>query len=912
MHHAKKREPGRERLAIALLLAVAATSLTACNRGTGSRVAPYFTDRPRTVLAGSVVDGSSRRIVSATVRLDDAWSTTTDAYGRFEFGDPPAGIRRLTIDAVHATATGAERYGTTTFTRDVPSGANWNEFPVPFVLPDLTNAPSAEVTIGTATPAIVLDARTSGVGPTLRVAAGTFVERSAQTSGDFRIEVATVSARDLPAPLPDVANGVLLSTRVLHVFPEDMTFASTAASLEFTNELSVPVNERVFALRFDEAGMTWQNVGSAISNGTALLPESSFVTRGGRYVFATVVAATTLEGVLRDLAKRNVSDVFVDLHGRAARSDRDGRYSIGPLPAVDATGTPLVLTPRIRGGVPWAPVVYERSVVAALGATAAGTLDLAFEPGGTARYFVALRGEAHGSREVRVGSSAGGGIVDISGPDGFGTVRGLSAGWTNATTAWSDGTNYFRGDAIGEIVPGRAGVDMQILVRREELRQGELRGQFFARVLDARTGAPMRDATVQGNDDPNTQSKGRTNFFGELSLNGERFGVLTASAETTRNDGRAYRSAQSVTKIDNVRVEFPLERFTRIDGPVSRAHGSLEGTIVGTRPSSERRMLVQSRLTENDWFTLALGESVGDGDRLPRSIDPDTTGGDAYRLGVPTGSAAATAVEGRLVSGRFVPERIGSRMLRDVRAGVPILENITLDAGFDRSVVVDHVVSGLDARIPQSAFEYKLGAVIADDEVLDVCPWSSGVEIDGDGVRVFVPDGSPLLANRRMLIALRASTESAGVWREQEAFVPDAAASFPGLLPQPEITAPLPGATTESSSEVTVQWNAMTGVDWFELEIVLVGARAEDRIWRVTLRGDVTEFRFRPLVDTAPVILGPGLEYRLTLRACRLDRGPAFGRSDLYQRIAGNLFTFRGGHRGIGARSTVRQGFRTP
>ncbi len=99
-------------------------------------------------------------------------------------------------------------------------------------------------------------------------------------------------------------------------------------------------------------------------------------------------------------------------------------------------------------------------------------------------------------------------------------------------------------------------------------------------------------------------------------------------------------------------------------------------------------------------------------------------------------------------------------------------------------------------------------------------------------------------------------------------------------------------------------------MDFFEFE--LVADRAEDRLWRVFLAGDETEFRFGPLVQEAPRIVGPGLRYRLTLKAQRLDRGPAYLRPDGYQRLAGNLMSFRDGQRGVGARSTVSFEIRTP
>lgn len=888
-------------------------ALSACDTGPGSRVAPFFGDRPSNRIVGAVLNERSEAIVSARVAISGFPSVATDSYGRFEIPESVRGMRRITIDARAASADGSDRYGTASYARTLPLGGEVVEIPKPFVLPDLDKAAATTLTIGSQASASTVDGRVGGVGPRLLIDAGSEVGRASQASGTFSLELATIPGRDLPAPLPDPATGTWLTTRAAWVLPEDVSFTQTTARLETTNEVALPPSGTARIFRYDFDLETWTSIEDATPSGGFLVPASKFLTRGGLYVFAVEVAATTVSGVLTDLAKRPLSEVYVDAYGRHTMTDTAGRFTLSGMPAVDAAGAAWTIPLRLRPGYRWTPSTRIQNVVAALGTTDAGTTALPVFVAGSARYLVAFRGNAQPLRSVRIGSGSAGGTVELADLAGFGEVTGLSAGWCGASTSWSIGPRFFRGESLGEIRPGTDGVDLQILSREEELRPGELQGAFFARVIDQRTGAPVPEAFVQGRHDANSADRQRSNLFGEANLSGDRFGIVTASLESYRADGRAYRAAFSVGKIDNIRVEFPLRRNTRATPIVLEPHASLVGSLVGARSGSVRRVQVHGALNENDWFSLAMGAEVGGEARLPRALDPAVTGGDAYRLGIPVKRASVAIVEGSLVATRFVPERLA--LLPDLRAAAGTENRVDLAFGtaFDRTALIRGLVPSLDPSIATSTFEYRLGAVLADGRRLDLTPWCGGAVVQASDFRVLAPADVGEIRGARLLFAARASATTGGATRTQELFGEDLLADGAyEFMPVPVLANPTPGSTLASAEEIRVEWAASTSVDFYELDLEATGPRAEDRHWRVVLRGDASEFRFRDLVEGAPEIVGPGVDWKLSLVAHRISRGPAFGRTDAYQRVAGNAFSFRDGHRGVGLRSAVTIEFSTP
>lgn len=893
--------------------AIALASLVACERGAGSRVPPFFADRPARLLVGQVLSSSGQAIVSAKVTIEGFGSESTDSQGRFTFGNPPDGTRVVRIDATNASAEGGDRFGSTQLSMVLPGTTGRQAFDLPFVMPELGSAPSATVDLGTQAAATTIDARANGRGATLSIPSGRVVQQPGNGTGRVELQVARIDAGDFEVPLPQASNGTWLPSTAISVLPEDVTIASSGGELSFENELGLTSAGTARVFRLDRSSGAWTELGSARLVGASIVPDVPPVDRGGVYVVAVEVATTTATGVLENLEEVELEGVAVSAFGISTRTNASGRFTLSGLPAVDASGANRDLSLRVHTGVGRVPYSERIGATSTLGTTDFGTRSLPIYSAGSARYFVAFRGEASRLRPVRIGASEAGGAHLLTDEEGFGATRGLSSGWVNATTSWVEGENFFRGETLTVMPAGSAGVDLSVLARQEELRPGDAGSGLFGQIYDLRTGAPIEGVEIQGGVDSEQSPRTETNALGQFNLGVERFGVTTASFLSVRLDGRTWRAAFSVTNVDNARVEFPLPRFERSPASSFDPHGLLVGSLVGAMSGSARRVLTHGYLNENDWFSLAMGAELP-GMRLPRRVDPATTGGDDYVIGIPLGRASVAVLEGALSGSRFTPSRVA--FLADLRGVESSRERVdlALSTGFSRNLIVRNVESSVDSQLAIGELEYRLGARLPDGKVLDVMPWSGGASADFGARRVLLPapPASGALEAASMLGALRVAGTSGGVTRSQELYltsVEDVSANF---LPVPSITKPSPSSTVPGADEFDVEWDVLDGVDYYELLLVAIGARDDDRYWRVLLPGDATKFTFRKLVRKAGPVLGPGLEWKLTLRAHRIARGPLLRRTDRYQRIAGNAFSLRDGHVGFDARSSSRITFRTP
>lgn len=882
---------------------VAFSLLVACGAGEGSRIPPFLPSLPNSQLVGIVHDADAKAVVGAIVTVDGA-RTTTRTDGRFALPNPPTGSRQLTVDGTNATADGSDTLGKLTVRIDVASGEASLDRPI--VLPDTAAGTSQSISLGNQTASTRIDGSAAS-GAILDIAAGTVVSLGGSSSGTTALNLSHIGRDDLPSPLP-ASLGVPLATRAIWISPPELTF-SAGVTLSFPNDLALPVSASATLVRLDPAGGDWATVGTGTvaAGGARIALDTADLRGGGLYVFATPIPqSASISGRIVDADADPVVGAAIAASGIAStRTDGDGRFTIGPLPTVDGGNTalslPIVVTPPARNR----PTVFR-------GTVGANDIELDTERVGIVRFLAARRGREVGLARAEFGGQQGVARARLSDGVGIGEFASMPLGWVGANISWTEGLDFVRASASGELRSDERNIDLQLLLRLEESRQGEFRGRLLALTIDEEFAAPLGDAVVQGKNDPNTNDQGRSTVRGDLLVPGDRFGEPTASIETQAG-GKTVRSAYTLANVDNNRTEFPLKVARRQPLGAFDDHAVVRGQLTAVDPANvQRRVLVHPRYRENDFWHRALtGQSFAG--RLPRRVDPDVVGGTEFRVGLPVGQAFVTATAGTTSGGAYVPREIGARGDLATSAGEVLDRDIDLALEFDQAVTLPGLLSSLDSSLGVSAIRYDCGALRGDGVALDLFKSAAGTSVTGVDLRVPLPPRTGPFAGVTWLVACGASgTKSSATVSQTVYFRTQEATATPGaFLAIPEITSPRPGTTVASASEFEVTWNAPAGTDFYEMQLESTVGN-DVRNWNVLLPGDRTSFQFQQLVRDAPKLLEGARTWTLTLRAFRIARGHLFNRSDSYQRLVGNVFSLRAGERGIDARSTWRLTFSTP
>ena len=877
-------------------------ALASCENSEGSRREPFIRGLPQNELRGVVVDRQGEAIVSATVSYEGQ-STITRSDGSFALANPKAsGL--ITVDARAAAADSADRFDQLSFAYSGP-----RVMPQAIVMAEINAGSETALPIGSlATPATIDASGTAGAR--LELATGTTLQRPGQSSGQVSVSLADVPASQLPLPLPALQGNVWLSTRAIHVAPSDLQLTA-GARLSIRNDIALVASGQADLYRLHPSLGTWQLIGSGAVQAADLRQLSADLPGGGLYVFALRSGSSTrLTGRVLDAAQRALEGVQVSVEGGLVeRSGGDGRFAFAAVPLLDASGAARSLEVVVTSGVGYGRALFRTTVSAAAGSTDLGDLGLSTERRERVRYLASLRGTAAGLRRIEFGTP-GHGTLAFTDASGQGQTFASPLGWHRGWVSWVEDTRFFRGEVVRELRGVDRSLDIEVLARETETRPGEFRGGLRAIVVDGSGGGPLRRVWVQGTEDAGTRDRAETNDFGEVIIGGERFGVSTAAASTAA-PGASVRSAFSVGKLDNNRVEFPLQ-VARLPRAAFDEFAVVSGTMLNSSTgATARRAIVRRPLHENDYWQLVLsGESLNRG--LPRFTDPDVTGATSYRLGVPTRDAILTMLEGQ--SGPpFTPDRLGFVELSattgsttgiDVALDRPLTANVTLASG----------LLGLDPSFATSDLRRRLAARLA-SRVIELVPSSGAVTASGSSAVMTAPARVGALQSAQWLVTLSAARSQSGVTSSQEQFVrvpgTNDATTALGFLAVPTIQSPLPGATTARADEFEARWVVPPNTTFFEV-VLESQAGTDRRVWTVLLRGDQDRFKFQKLVAESPEILAAARSWTLEVRAHRVDWGHLFGRSDAYQRLVGNAFSLRPGERGIGSRSSSKVSFSTP
>ncbi|GEM_PF-3486619 len=888
-----------------------------CSVGDGSEIDPALRRPTGEVLAGFVLDASGTPVVSAEIRMHGRTLpvTASNRVGRFRLENPIRGDLLLSVDGRGGSADGTDRLPFLRFRLHYPGGEHRLSLPV--VLPDLNAGSGSTLDLGVLPGARVLDDGPNS-GGRLDLAAGTAIGLEGAVQGIVRVDLVGLPKTGFPRPLPPPSTGARLAGAPLLLSPITLSFGS-GARLQASNDLGLPAGGKARLYRLDPYTGTWKDVGGATveTSGGKLVQDQALLPGGGLYVFAVNVAVTgSLTGVVRDTLQRPLARAVVTVQGGfSALTDAAGRFRVDGLPLRDGGGGSPTLAVRILAPFDHAPKLLDFSVSMDSSSVDAGAKDLDTWPVGSMRFLTASRGRSKPWIRVEVGSASGFGMTVTADAAGKGVLHDLPYGMVASRISWIEAKDLFAGFNQGRI-DGRDPLrDLLTLAGPKNLRPAEFRGRMSATLLDEDGGGPLSGAILQGRADANTGDKGTSDENGRVFVGGERGGVSTAAFESSFPGSKKVVAARSLVLVDHNSPEFPLAAAHRPPlgnfDPFARLRGSLTGAaLVG----KEVRILVRGALDGGGWRQEVLSGSADLG-RLPRFVEPGKSGSPPFDLGIPPGRASVTAVLGTESGGVFLPERLG--LLGDLvaSAGNVLSKDLDLSFPLDKTIGI-RGIRGLDPSLNSGAYRYLLAARRKDGSVLTLLPESGGITVSGGDLTLRVPDrNGPLLGGAAFLCAVKAGGSApGGADFFQQIFVESngSEAKAPSFLAVPFPALPAAGSKTPSADFVDVRWTPPPGAHFQTLEIESEGT-ADRLVWRVLLPGDRGEFRFGDLVPEAPNPLKSGRTYVMTLKAYRYGSGSilrAF--QDSYQRILGNLQSFRFGDMEIEAVSGVTQSFTLP
>lgn len=874
--------------------------LAAC-KGGGSDIGPKLQPYPGADYAVVVQDDQGRPVAAAKVTIAGlAEFATTNRWGRARIPTRPSGTRVLTVDGTAAAAAAKDRLGVVSIAAQMPGR---DEFPFVVTLPDTASSAGATLDAGVQGVARTLDDRATS-GALLTLDAGSSV--TAGTAAKITLRTAGLAPEHLPQALPAPASGAWTTGRGVYVDPPEARF-QPGASLSLPNELGLSAGASATLFHLDTAGGTWSAVGVGTVDGAGARIEAGpgSVVEGGLYVFATPVAATTvLSGRVVRPTGEAVEGVLVKTAQAHARTTGDGRFTLPPVAAVDASGAARNVVLELHAGRDLAPARATTSTTAVAGVSDLGDLTLDTRAAGTVRVLLVTRGRADPRRPLAISSAEGlGRGIGISDGGGKVTFEEIEKGWLGGVTSRfrpEDVSRIFRAEAIAFFGGGRV-LDLLVFGSETNLWDGRSRsGDTIATVVDREGTGPIRFADVVRGVEPEKGHVGETSEAGRVIAN---FDGAATAVMRTQNAERTVISAFTMHGVDSTRIELPLERAPRLAQGAFDRHGIVEGALLSSAGATLRRVRATRWLTREDWFEEVFeGRSVS-GD-VPLDEDPERSGAPSYSIGVPAPAGHLAAIAGTSAGGVVTVQRAGFAADVAPVEGERTALDLNLDLVADTSFLVRGARAGLHPWLTTMSFDW---AVERSDGVLVDMARGIGGNMAAAGVDVTftLPALAGRLAGGRHLLVLRGEATQAGKSVRQREFLEltGSATEVEGMLGVPDITAPAPGATV-SSGGFTVNFTVPAGAFYTVVELRSETA-SETRSWRAVLPPQETSFTFVKLPEQAPQVLAAGRAWTLAVTAARIGRGPLRSFQDPYRRVLVNWVGIRAGERGVDATSTT-------
>ncbi|MEM7199545.1 MAG: endonuclease III [Planctomycetota bacterium] len=891
--------------ASALLLAVACAA-AACEGG-GSDIGPtipIIADADYRVL---VRDDAGRAVSAARVTVEGISAAgASNSRGRAIVAGAPSGQRLVTVDGTAASAVATDALGGLVVSADTST----RELPWTLHLPDLAASNGLALATGTQPGAVVLDDTTTS-GAVVTLPSGASVGLGASTT--VLIRTGPLAAHHLPLPLPLPASGERLFGAGVFIGPSELTITPGAA-LSMPNDLGLAAGGSAELWRLDAATGVWVVAGSGTVDGAGARIEASpgVVAVGGLYAFATTAVpagnACTVVGRVVDAAGFAVAAVRLRVGRAVANSNDDGTFALGPIPATDAAGADRRIPLELHGSRDQLPLDASFLLELEPGSINAGDVELETGPVGILRMQLINRGGTDPRRRMNVSSALG---VTVGFAVGDGEARACFDDQAaddfvgTLTSRVLDDRRVLIAEASRFLPRGRHHIDLQIFSREADWWSGRRSGSGTdVFVVDADGTGPLRFVPVIRGVTPEQGFLANTRETGVVTGDFGVAGRATAVSSSSIG-GTTVVSAFSFVDVDGSRIEIPLQRARRTGGSFER-HGLARGTLAGAAGAGRERRMRASRFQSIEgWFDEVMLDRPGVS--LPIKVDPASTGGLDYRIGVPVPEGHIAAVEGVNAVDGFALERLGFALRVAPIPGGELSRDVALSRVADTDFLATEALRGLHPAIADADLEFDLGLQFAGEVLLDVArDLDGGFTRSGDSAVFRLPALVGPMVGGRWLVALAGEQTAGGVTVAQRSLIPLDAASIPSvsLLEVPDIISPAPGATVDATG-FAVRYTVPAGTTYLEVRLRSEIA-GEVRDWTAVLPPMVDSFEFIELPEEAAAVLAPSRTWQLRVTAARIETGPLItgpmiSPGSAYRRIMQNWVGISAGEREVNA-----------
>ena len=437
--------------------------------------------------------------------------------------------------------------------------------------------------------------------------------------------------------------------RGVYLDPPGVGF-SPGVDLSAPNDLALSPGANADLYRLDPATGTWSAVGMGTVDGTGTVIQiSGTINGGGVFAFATTVnSAASVSGRVVAADGAAVSSVLVRADQSRALTASNGTFTLSGLPAVDGASAIRTVAVEFAGGREFWPITASSTTSLAGGAVTIPDVTLETFLAGTLQLLQITRGRTDPNRRI-----------GVSGSDGvFGLAAHLQIGDTTAESTFLDTNKGFLGfltsrpkdDSTVFLTQNTINFSSVSSIAQVTIFSSEISWVGFGDtttvyVADDFGTGPVNQAGLAEGFVQDGGFIGFTPQAGLIVANQDVGGQATASVETN-SDGVTVTSAFSMINPLGVRTELPLERANPDPLGSFDPYGLIAGSLTNTGAGPDRAVSSSRIWTVSDWYDEVFDDRSRSGD-MPLEIDPASTGGTVFELGLPPPEGNLTAVEGK-------------------------------------------------------------------------------------------------------------------------------------------------------------------------------------------------------------------------------------------------------------------------
>ncbi|GDY02240.1 hypothetical protein LBMAG49_15690 [Planctomycetota bacterium] len=841
--------------------------LAAC-QGNGSDLGPSLPPLPGPSAKVQVLDDEGRGVCGAQVFVGGA-RAATGRQGRGDLFASINGPQRLTVDAAAASATASDLLVGLVCTVAMTGG----DVPTVVYLPNV--GASNVLVVNGSVPVNTQLNDLGNSGATLNLSAGTLVSFVAPS---VTLRLARLAARHIPGELPVATSGAYLFSSGYLVDPLAVSFLPSA-TLEVENELGLPVPPAVAEVyKLDRISGSWSRNGSASVNVAGRLVFDT-IDSGGLYVAAFAVPlVSTIQGLAVGGQNLSVGATFVAADGARAIGSNAGSFTLQPIAATLADGTPRRVTIELRGSGSWLPTkgLIETGVLVAGTTTNVGNVLVDTVPVANYRVLAIERARIEPLLRVGWGSElALTGSVSILNAQGTYTFEDIGLGNYGFSAAHPYDSNdlfYCRNSGSADL--GTRWFDVDVFFGKVGWHLGG--DNTLAYVSDQVSSCPAINAgLVQGTVDGQGLI-GFVNQTGMLVVNRNFSGSATGSQQT-RIASRSITSAITFMSPNCDSLELPVRRSLHPSIGNFDRNGMVRGNLTGFLPSSEQRLRASRLLVMDDW----VGEVLIDEpiiSRYPVKVGASVEPG-KFMVGIASPMGNVAVAEGTDLGGHFTLAAVGILAGLAVPEAVVTPRDLPIDRPANTDFVAQTALAGLDPSFTIADLSFDLALLQPSAFVVDVARNIGGnLSRTGTGtdLRLRLPNLTGALVGSSWLTALHAEAHDATTATTQRLLLSLAIGATPArsFLPLPLLTAPVNGAVVLASGfDVGFSLPAAAMYATLDLRSEAPTNLVDELRWEVVVPPGTTAFRFWLLPSNVAKPLVAGRTYTLTLTAFAAQGG---------------------------------------